>query len=153
MAYFVQDSVYIPQQLTSDMAGQEALDIMIEGDKQAKGLRFSKVISSISNNRIIFTNQDGQTITYILNSATNKLSRIINGTSAQIPYYAASGVNIAADGRVFFIYYDSNEAITRIAAKVRRIAIKLVASTGTGSFQNWNGKSVLGSSITVPRYQ
>ena len=154
MVYFVRNSAYIPNQLNTDMAASDALKIMIEGDSQAKGLRFSRLISAIpSNNQITFTNQDGQSISYRLDTGTNSLYRSISGgAEAQIPYYA-TGVSITGKSGTLFTYYDVNEAVTAVAANVRRIAIDLIVKTGSGSYNDWQGQSGQGSSIAVDKYQ
>lgn len=155
MTYFVRNSVYIPNQLNTDMAASDALKIMIEGDSQAKGLRFSRIIDAIPDNyRITFTNQDDQSISYRLDTATNTLYRSINaGAQARIPYYAVSGVGIVGKSGALFTYYDANEDVTAVAANVRRIAIHLIASTGSGSYNDWQGQSGQGSSIAVKKFQ
>jgi len=149
LTYFVQNSVYIPNQLNTDMAANEALKIMVEGDSTAKGLRFSKGVSTIaSNNQFTFTNQDGQTIVYTLNTGTNILYRSINGgANAQIPYYP--GVSIAGQSGSLFTFYDVNGNVTSTPANVRWIAINLIATTGDGSFSNWQGQSTQSTSIAV----
>jgi type II secretory pathway pseudopilin PulG len=155
MTYFVRNSVYIPNQLNTDMVASDALKIMIEGDSQAKGLRFSKIIDAIPDNyQITFINQDDQSISYRLDTGTNTLYRSISaGTEARIPYYTVSGVGIAGKNGALFTYYDDKEDITAVAADVRSIAINLIASTGTGSYNDWQGQSGQGSSIAVKKFQ
>jgi len=149
MVYFVQDSVYIPNQLNTDMAANEALKIMVEGDTIAKGLRFSQKVNAIaSNNNFTFTNQDGQSINYMLDTGTSRLYRSINaGAQTQIPYYP--GVNILGQDGALFTYYDANEVVTDVPVNVRRIVINLIASTGSGAFTDWQGKSTQSASIVV----
>lgn len=155
MVYFVRNSVYIPNQLNTDMLASDALKIMIEGDSSAKGLRFSRAITAIpSNYQMTFTNQDTQSISYRMDTGTNKLYRSINGAlEAQIPYYAVSGVSITGKSGALFTCYDANEAVTAVAANVRRIAINLITSTGSGSFDDWQGQSGQGSAIAVKKFQ
>jgi prepilin-type N-terminal cleavage/methylation domain-containing protein len=149
MTYFVENSVYIPNQLSADLTANEALKIMVEGDSTAKGLRFTQGVTAItSNNNFTFTNQTGQSINYTLNTGTNLLFRSINGgTAAQIPYYA--GVNIFGQSGSLFTYYDAGEVVTAVPANVRRIAINLIAQTGNGSFSSWQGQSTQSTSIAV----
>lgn len=151
MAYFVKDSVYIPNQLNTDMGAADALRIMIEGDSNAKGLRFSRAVDAITdNNQFTFTNQDGQGMRFRLDTGANRLYRsIAGGPEAQIPYYAAGNINIAGQGGALFTYYDANEAVTAVPENVRRIAIHLIASTGSGSYNDWQGSSAQSSGIAV----
>lgn len=155
MVYFVRDSVYIPNQLNTDMLASDALKIMIEGDSSTKGLRFSRVITAIpSAYQMTFTNQDSQSISYRMDTGTNKLYRSIDGAAeALIPYYTTSGVSITGKSGALFNYYDASETVTAVAANVRRIAINLIASTGSGSFDDWQGQSGQGSSIAVKKFQ
>jgi len=150
LTYFARNSVYIPNQLNTDMAASDALKIMVEGDSSAKGLRFSQSVDSITdNNQFTFTNQDGQSIRYRLDSGAKKLYRSINATEAQIPYYAAGNVSIAGQAGALFSYYDANETVTAVPAYVRRIAFNLIASTGSGSYNDWQGQSTQSTSIAV----
>lgn len=155
MVYFIRNSVYIPNQLNTDMAACDALKIMIEGDSKAKGLRFSRVISSIpDNNRLTFINQDAQSIRYRLDTSSNALYRSISGgPEEQIPYYSASGLSITGRGNALFTYYDANNIVTANPADVRRIDINLVAASGSGSYNDWEGESGQGSSIAVKKFQ
>ena len=84
MFNLIQGSVFIPNQLNMDMLAKQALDIMIDGDKQlsfllhtaeggARGLLFSRAITNIADNNLTFINQDNLTIAYRLDTATSKL--------------------------------------------------------------------------------
>lgn len=154
MVYLVQNSVFIPNKLNMDMVASKALDIMIEGDSNAKGLRFSKSITSIEDNQVIFNNQDSQSICYRLDTGTSKLYCSIGaGSEALIPYYVTSGINITGKSNKLFTYYDASDNETGSAALVRRIKIVLIAMTGTGSYADWQGQSEQGSSIKVSKYE
>lgn len=155
MTYFVRNSVYIPNQLNTDMAASDALKIMIEGDSRAKGLRFSRAVNSIPNNyQITFTNQDNQSISYRLDTSSDKLYRSISGgAEVQIPYYATGGVSITQTSSALFTYYGANDIVTAAPANVRRIAINLIVKTGSGSYNDWQGQSGQGSCIAVKKFQ
>lgn len=154
LVYVIQNAVFIPNQLNMDMIGQEALDIMIEGDGNAKGLRFSRAITAIAVNQVDFVNQDSQAIRYRLDTGTNKLYRsIAGGGEALIPYYVVSGINITGESGALFTYYDASNVVTATPANVRRIAMTLIAKTGSGSFANWQGQSEQSSSIAVSKFQ
>jgi prepilin-type N-terminal cleavage/methylation domain-containing protein len=155
MTYLVKNSVFIPNKLNMDMVSSDALRIMIEGDSQAKGLRFSRAISSIPNtNQITFVNQDSQTIIYRLDTGTSRLYRSISGgAEALVPYYVASGISISGKSGTFFSYYDSSDSPTSVPASVCRVAVTIIAKTGTGSYADWQGQSEQVSSVAVDRYQ
>ena len=157
MRFFIQNAIYIPHQLSVDMLNSEAFNIMIEGDPQAKGLRFCKRINSMDDNQVTFTNENDDSVSYQLNTITNQLYRQINGNpSTLFPYYWPSGIVVAGKNNKAFIYLDSNEAVidpvTGNPANVRRVAIDIVAQTGTGAFNQWEGQAELNSSIAVNRY-
>ena len=153
MQYLIQSSVFIPKQLNVDMLAADALDIMIEGDSQAKGLRFSRNITNIQPNEVTFNNQDNQSIRYSL--VGNKLYRSINtGADALIPYYIpATGVTVTGKNGTLFTYLDGSEATTAVVDNVRRIETALIAISGSGLSADWDGRSEQSSSIAVKRFQ
>lgn len=154
MIFIMRNSVFIPNQLNMDMISQEALDIMIEGDGSAKGLRFSRQITGAVANQVNFVNQDSKNIYYRLDTGTNKLYRSISGgPDSLIPYYTVNGINISGKNNALFTYYDSTNAVTNTPANVRRIQIVLIAKTGSGSYTDWQGQSEQSSAIKVSKFQ
>ena len=153
MTYLVRSSVFVPSQLNMDMLAADALDIMIEGDSQAKGLRSSRNITNIQSNEVTFNNQDNQSIRYRL--VGNKLYRSVNGgADALIPYYIpAAGVTVAGKDGTLFTYFDGSDATTAVADNVRRIEVALIASSGSGLADDWEGRSEQSSSIAVKKFQ
>lgn len=154
MFYTVKNSVFIPNQLNMDKLVNDALNIMVEGDSQAKGLRFSKGINDpLSATQVDFINQDNTRVIFRL--AANKLERSLNGGGswANIPGYSpTSGLNLSG---TLFTYYDVGDAVmlvTAPAANVRRIQINLIAKTGTGTYNDWQGSSGQATSIAVDRF-
>lgn len=155
LTYLVQSAVFIPNKLNVDMLASDAIDIMIEGDTQAKGLRFSQSITDIQPYEVTFNNQDGEIIRYWFNAGTDRLCRSIDGgPDALIPYYVpAAGVSLAGESGQIFTYYDAGEAVTGNPVDVRRIAIAIVAMTGSGAFDDWQGQVTLNSAIAVKRFK
>ena len=154
MTNWVQDSVFIPNQLNMDMAASEALDIMIEGDNTAKGLRFSRAITNVQDYQVTFINQDGQTVRYRMDPVLQRLYRSINGgAEASFPYYVLTGISLSGKANKLFSYFDVNSLVTATPANVRRIAMTMIAMTGTGSFSDWQGQSEQQSAIAVNKYQ
>lgn len=153
--YLVKNAIFVPNKLNMDMLASDALDIIVDGDGLAKGLRFSKSITAVQDYQVNFNNQDGQSVVYRLDTGTNKLYRSLNGgTEVVIPYYAAAaGVSVAGNNNKLFIYYDANEAVTAVPAAVRWVTITLNAKTGTGSYDNWQGQSQQSTSIAVNKFQ
>ena len=154
MIYLVQNAVFVPNKLNMDMVAQDALGIMIEGDGQVKGLRFSKSITDIDDDEVTFHNQDNQSIVYRLDTGTEKLYRSINGaTEMLIPYYVTTGINITGKDNKLFTYYDAGDTETSDPEDIRRIKVTLIAKTGTGSYTDWEGQSEQSSSIKVSKFE
>ena len=155
MAYTVKNSVFIPNQLGMDKLATDALNIMAEGDAQAKGLRFSRAITAINANRVDFIDGDGKTVYFRLDTGTNKLYRSINGSAEQaLPAYSSvAGLNLSAKSSVLFSFYDAAGAVTATAANVRRIQIILIAKSGTGLYNDWQGQSEQATSVRVNKLQ
>ena len=156
MVYTVKNSVFVPNQMNMDKLANDALDIMIEGDGQTHGLRFARVISAIASNQVTFINQDSVTIIYRWDTGLNKLYRKI-GTAAEVvmPAYASTLASVTLSGKsgTLFTYYDANEAVTATAANVRRIRMILIAKSGTGLYNDWEGQSEQASSVSIDRLQ
>ena len=157
MIYLLQNENFIPNQLNMNMLASDALDIMIEGDSQAKGLRYNKTINGVADYQVDFTNLDGQNVSYRLNTGTNKLERSLAGPGGPwtvFPYYMPlSGVTITGKNNKVFVYYTAAEATTNTAANVRRVEMTLIGKTGTGNYAQWEGQSEQISSVAVKRFQ
>lgn len=153
MLYFIKNAIFVPNQMNTDMAVSDAMGIMVNGNAQAKGLRFSRAITAVSGTSdITFVNQDSQTVRYYLSSGS--LYRTINAGAAEVfPYYTATGMTMSGKGGTLFTYYDVNEAVTSTPANIRRVVIGLVGQTGSGNYSDWQGKSDQMSSIKVNKYQ
>jgi len=151
MRYVLQHSFYLPNQVQADLVAAEALEILVEGDSQAKGLRFCKVVTTASANQVVVTNQDDQTITYNLTGGA--LYRTIgSGSPVMIPYFKAADMALSGGGGSLFTYYDAAEVVTAVPANVRRINIDLIAKQGGGSSDKYEGLSEQGTSVKVNKY-
>ncbi len=152
---FMQNGVFIPQQMNADMVVTDALEIMIEGDNQARGLRFSRALTTIQDYQIIFINHDSQTVLYRLDTAVNKLYRSINGgAESVIPgYVAASDLSLFGKSSRLFTFYDANEVVTAVPNNVRWITMTMIGRTGSGLYSDWQGQSEQSSAIAVNRFQ
>jgi len=86
----------------------------------------------------------------------NKLYRKIGAAAEDIiPSYVsgAAGISLSGKSGDLFTYYDSSEAVTATAANVRRIRIILIAKSGTGLYNDWEGLSEQASSVSIDRLQ
>jgi Tfp pilus assembly protein PilE len=151
--FAVRNSFYLPNQVQADLVAAEALEIIVEGDSLAKGLRFCKLVTTAAANQVIVTNQDNKTISYRLDTGTGKLYRKVDtAAEVMIPYFMAGDMTLSGVGGSLFTYYDSADAVTATPASVRRINIDLMAQNGTGSSDKYEGISQQGSSVKVNKY-
>jgi prepilin-type N-terminal cleavage/methylation domain-containing protein len=159
MQFVVRNSFYLPNQVQADLVAAEALEIIVEGDDQAKGLRFCKAVTTAEANRIIVTNQgvltnlDNQTITYNLSGGV-LYRTIAPGAATKIPYFMAADMTITGSGAggALFTYYGVNDTLLTqpvTAANVRRIDINLIAQNGAGSSDKYEGTSHQDTSVKV----
>ena len=157
MVYVIQHSVFIPNQLNMNMMAEDAMDIMIEGDNQAPGLRFSRQITVAQAYQVTYIYQDqlgiNHTVVLQYNPVTFRLSRSIDGVSSTIPYYIKPGTSLLVTNNRLFTYYNSSENSTATPANVRWIEMTLIARTGAGSYANWEGQSEQMTSVAVKKFQ
>jgi prepilin-type N-terminal cleavage/methylation domain-containing protein len=153
MKFVLGNSFYLPNQVQADLVAAEAIEIMVEGDAAAKGIRFCKNVTTAAANQVIVTNQDDEVISYRLDTGTGKLYRkIATEAEVMIPYYMASDMTLSGVGGTLFSYYDSADAVTATVADIRRINIDLIAKQGAGSSDNYQGLSQQSTSIKVNKY-
>lgn len=126
--YFFSEMVFtVPEELSRDVIVNRILTTVIEGDDSAKGLRYAATIDTIEDNRIVFTNEDAQSVEFEISD--NKLRRSIDGGSSEdIPYYIPEDMTISGESGTLFTYLDSEEAATATAADVSRIIIHINAT-------------------------
>jgi prepilin-type N-terminal cleavage/methylation domain-containing protein len=155
MLPLIQNFIFMPNKLSAQMALSDAVDLMIDGDTRAKGLRSCRAITRVRRTRVDFINQDNQTVIYSFDSSTQRMRRSINGGSYEnFPTYVSSaGVNFRSVGNTVFTYYDVNEGSTSSPAAVRLIRITLTSQTGNGSYASWQGSSQVDTMIAVKPYQ
>ncbi|MBN1405949.1 MAG: type II secretion system protein [Candidatus Omnitrophica bacterium] len=151
IAHFMRHSIYLPDQMNVVQVADTAMDLIIEGDDRARGLRFAWPIISVAPNDITFINSDKHQVRYrILN---NKLTRTIDsGAEEAIPYYTGSGINVAGQNNALFNFYNGLDAATTDASQVQRIGIDLSVTSGAGSINNWEGAIMLASSVKIFRF-
>lgn len=169
MTNTIQNSVFIPNQLNMDKLASDALNIMVEGNARRNaggtllsgtgGLRFAKAISAISPTQLTFENQEGPngspngiSVTYRWDTGQNRLFRTVGLIpEAQIPAYSANMPGVTLNGS--FTYFDANGAETAVAANVRLIRMILIAQTGNGEYNSWQGSSEQATAIAVKKFK
>jgi hypothetical protein len=154
MLFLLQDAAFIPQKLNIDMMLQDAMDNILEGDSQARGLRFCKYVITAEPNQLTFVNQDNQRIRYRLSTLTLKLYRSIDGSAdALIPYYSKAGMDINGLQDAAFRYYDANESAATNPLDVRRIVVGLETRSKAGAYAGWQCDAAASTSVALKRFQ
>ncbi|HOW88442.1 MAG TPA: prepilin-type N-terminal cleavage/methylation domain-containing protein [Candidatus Omnitrophota bacterium] len=154
MTFMTRHTFYLPNQLRTDLAVAEALEVMVEGDSSgsataAKGLRFASAVTAATASSVTVTNQDGQTATYTFSGGG--LTRTIGASTVNLPYFMPADVDFTGS----FSYFNSTDALLSFPIAdptlIRRIQISLSATQGTsGDFDRWEGSS--GQSTSVKLY-
>lgn len=148
--FFMRNTIFLPNQMNVQQIADAAMDIMIEGD-DAKGLRFANRITALSANSVQFKNADNQNIR--LEWLDGVIKRSIDGGAEEpIPYYATGNITVSGEDNILFRFFDKDENATDTPALVRRIEIKMIAMSGTGSIDDWEGKVALASSVKLYRF-
>lgn len=162
MRFVVRNSFYLPNQVQADLVAAEALELIVEGDGAAHGLRFCKTVSTATatqvqvTNRNVLDNTVDQIIIYDLTGGV-LTRKIDSGAPTPIPYFMATDMVIsgAGTGGALFTYYDASEnpltqpiSVANVA-NIRRINIDLRAQNGTGSSDKYEGTSQQSTSVRV----
>ncbi len=152
---FVQNTLFVSHQLSTDLLASDCMEIMIEGDSQAKGLRFSRSISWARDHMLSFINQDGDRVIYIYSPFNGRIYRWTPYVYGIIPSYnnASSPVTILVNNDKLFTYYDENEQITSDPLRIRAVKIEFIAQTGSGDYAQGQGQTHLTSAVAVKRLE
>jgi len=138
-----------PRQAAVEYIGQDILDIIIEGDSKAKGLKFSKAISAASATQITYIDADAKTVVIRWDQATLKFYRNINSAGeVVVPKVYTGGTRIQGKttANVIFRFFDASgaEISSPVAAgsllSVKRIKMEISVYTGGGLIKNFDGK-------------
>jgi prepilin-type N-terminal cleavage/methylation domain-containing protein len=163
LIFVIQYHYYIPSKLTTDSISSDIARIVIEGDDQAKGLRFTKQIplgGFPTGIYLGFYNRDDDYVEFLVYD--EKLYRRINSGSWHIiPYYLSGEYGFMGDTiqiwwfefEKFFWYYNSDGKHLYLPLAhpqdVAYIEIRGMARGGSGEFSDWEGKSEIISGINI----
>lgn len=152
--FFMRNTIFLPNQMNVQQIADAAMDIMIEGDDKA-GLRFASRITDIGDNKVRFINTDTQDVKFeILNNVVKR--SIDGGPDEPIPYYATGDITITGENNKLFYFYkqnpDGTEGPAAVPSEVRRVEIRMIAKSGTGSINDWEGKAAIGSSVKLYKF-
>ncbi|HTL70511.1 MAG TPA: type II secretion system protein [Candidatus Eisenbacteria bacterium] len=160
---------FLPQRLRVQSAGTDLLDIILDGDIGARGLRFAgptasaSAITAATASSLTYTyaddDQTAHTVTFTFSPATEQLTRSVDGAAAQtVPYYArtAAGFAVSAAETNFFRYYDqAGTEFTPVAAtlgNIYRVDVAVRVRSGSGAVAESEGGIVLKSGTDIKHF-
>ena len=172
---------FIPQRMKVQNAASDLLNILVEGDHLANGLRYAGPLSpgadSIINargDRIVYTyiplgsGEAGGTFTPMTvqldyDAVNRRVTRHMNGIGPPqpVPYYSGDGSGILVDpgeGTDFFRFYDAghNQLSAPVAAaqlpNIRLVEVTCRVSSGSGKVTESEGSVVLKSGAMIKQY-
>jgi len=152
---------YSPSQLMVDQTAQELLNVIVEGDNRAKGLRYSKHISAADEDTITFVNSDDDTIIYRWDATDEIVYRNINGAGDEaIPakYFGTITVRGRTSDSQIFLYYDSSASTINVPVaspnldSIEAIRMDLTIEAGTGNVKANQGRIDVRTGIDIKQY-
>ena len=159
---------FLPQRIRVQAAASDLLNIVIEGDNQARGLRYaaptttSSAITAANANSLTYTYRGADlanhTAVLTYNSANHKVTRTVDsGLAKNIPYYATSNSDILIDPAEanFFRYYNfSGVELTGSfpVQNIYRTDIPVKVSSGSGKVRESEGNIIMKAGVEIKHY-
>ncbi|GEM_PF-1398377 len=159
---------FFPQRMRIQSAAAELLNGILEGDNQARGLRYAH--ASAGSNAITAANANSLTYNYrgadsadhtavlTYSSINHTVTRAVDGGPVQnIPYYATSNSGILIDPveTNFFRYYNfAGAELTGVfpVQNIYRTELAVKASSGSGKVKESEGNIIMKSGVEIKRY-
>ena len=171
VVFFIQLFTYSPRQLDVQKVGERLNNIMIEGDQDTRGIRYTRNVIDASATQFSYTygypTLDDQlsvrfrwdeTVKHIYQStSTNRGSSW--SAETVIPYHMPSSITI--DGKdtpsVIFTYKKANDADwvsgSDDLVDIRRLILSINTKSGAGNFANFQGAVDSTSSVEIKNFQ
>ncbi|MDP8297523.1 MAG: hypothetical protein RAP41_05010 [Candidatus Orphnella occulta] len=151
---------YSPSQLMVDQTAQELISILVEGDNQAKGLRFTKSISvDADEDDITFTTWDGDKVKYRWDATEKRIYRNINDQGeALVPasYYGDITVTGQSSDPEIFQYYDASASKLSVPVSdetnIEAIRMDLTLVAGSGIVKEHKGRIDVKSGVDIKQF-
>ena len=158
---------YSPSQLMVDQTAQELISILVEGDNQAKGLRFTKSISvDADEDDITFTTWDGDKVKYRWDATEKRIYRKINRQGeALVPasyylvpasYYGDITVIGQSSDAEIFQYYDVSASKLSVPVSdetnIEAIRMDLTLVAGSGIVKEHKGRIDVKSGVDIKQF-
>lgn len=151
--------VLIPKETRVRLIASQIQDIMLEGDGEARGLRFASSLSTVDGNEVAFGYEteggEAVSVAFRWDSDAEKIYRQVDeGGEVAIPYDFGSevGVKTKDAAPAVFTYFDENGQSTTIPASVERIEVNFSVETGSGDFSAWDAAFDLSSGVDVKQF-
>ncbi len=150
---------YSPSQIMVDQTAQELTSILIEGDNQAKGLRFTKSITSADEDDITFVTWDDDTVRYRWDATAERVYRDINSQGelfVPASYYGDITVTGQSSDAEIFQYYDASASKLSVPVSdetdVEAIRMNLTLVAGSGSVKEHKGRIDVKSGVDIKQF-
>ena len=157
---------YSPSQLMVDQTTQELISILVEGDNQAKGLRFTKSITIADKDYIIFETWDNDIVQYKWDATEKRIYRKINRQGeALVPasyylvpasYYGDITVIGQSSDAEIFQYYDVSASKLSVPVSdetdIEAIRMDLTLVAGSGIVKEHKGRIDVKSGVDIKQF-
>jgi len=150
---------YSPSQLMVDQTAQELISILVEGDNQAKGLRFTKSITSADEDDITFVTWDDDTVKYRWDVTEERIYRDINSQGEVLvpaSYYGDITVTGQSSDAEIFQYYDASASKLAVPVSdetdIEAIRMNLTLVAGSGIVKEHKGRIDVKSGVDIKQF-
>lgn len=166
--FLVQLFIYTPRQLDTQKIAQELTYAMIEGNPDARGLRYTRSIIDASAVQFSYTYGYPSDVLSVRFRWDNGDGHIYRSTSTDggtnwsaesvIPYYIAADTTIAGKDTlgVIFSYKKADDTDWTFGvdplSDIRRLIIAIRVKTATGSFSDFAGSTNITSSAEIKSF-
>lgn len=147
-----------PKQTAVEYMGQEIMDLLVDGNAAAKGLKYSKLITAANATQINYTDADNKTVVIRWDNTALKFYRNINSAGeVSLPARYTAGVKAQGKNTSNIVFRFFNSTGAEIASPVvagslftiKRIKIELVLYTGDGLMKDFEGRVNLTSGTEI----
>lgn len=165
--FFVQMFMFSPRQLNTQNIARELTNIIIEGNQDVRGIRYTTEVLDASAAQFSYTygyptEDDQLSVRFRYDVADDYIYRSTStdggsswSSEEVIPYYIQSTVDV--DGKdtpsVVFTYKKTSAAawVSGVDAlsDIRRVIVSLNVKTQTGAFQDFQGSNDITSSVEI----
>ena len=159
---------FLPQRIRIQSTAADLLDIVLDGDNSAKGLRYAGPTTS-TNNAITAASTSSLTYTYLGNGAVNLTTVVLTynpgnhtvtrqidgGSTLTIPYYATAASDILIDPAetIFFRYYNASgtefSPIVATLPNIYRVDVPVKVNSGSGKVKESEGNILMKSGTEI----